>query len=228
MFSLPCAWINGWVNNREAGALRCHRALYDVIVMNFHDYDLFGGLFSKTYCRRTIPDSKVHGANMGPTRVLSAPDGPHVGPMNLAMRDDAATKGDILVSHVESRSLWSLRWDLLMKCRRAFTCFSGGNYISHFNLNKTSVIHCALKSSQEGIQSLRWRHNELHGVSDHQPHDCLLNRLFGRRSKKTSKLRVTGLCARNSPGTGEFSAPKASNAENVSIWWRHHVKPFRY
>ena len=34
----------------------------------------------------------------------------------------------------------------------------------------------------------------------HQPHGCLLNRLFGRRSKKTSKLRVTGLCAGNSPG----------------------------
>ena len=32
------------------------------------------------------PDSKVHGANMGPIWVLSAPDGPHVGPMNLAIR----------------------------------------------------------------------------------------------------------------------------------------------
>ena len=31
------------------------------------------------------PGSKVHGANMGPTWVLSAPDGPHVDPMNLAM-----------------------------------------------------------------------------------------------------------------------------------------------
>ena len=32
------------------------------------------------------PDSKVHRANMGPTWVLSAPDGPHVGPMNLAIK----------------------------------------------------------------------------------------------------------------------------------------------
>ena len=40
---------------------------------------------------------------------------------------------------------------------------------------------------------------------------------------KTSKLRVTGLCAGNSPETGEFPAQMASNAENVSIWWRHHV-----
>ena len=72
--------------------------------------------------------------------------------------------------------------------------------------------------------TLRWRHNELDGISDHQPHDCLPNRLFGRRSKRTSKLRVTGLCAGNSPGTGEFSAQMASNAENVSIWWRHHER----
>ena len=50
-----------------------------------------------------------------------------------------------------------------------------------------------------------------------QPHGCLLNRLFRRRPKKTSKLRVTGLCEdRWIPRT------KTSNAENVSIWWRHH------
>ena len=42
------------------------------------------------------------------------------------------------------------------------------------------------------------------------------------KKKKTSKLRVTGLCVGNSPGTGEFPAQMASNAENVSIWWRHH------
>ena len=52
--------------------------------------------------------------------------------------------------------------------------------------------------------------------------DCLLNRLFRHTSKKTSKLRVTGLCAGNSPVTDEFLAQMASNAENVSIWWRHH------
>ena len=72
------------------------------------------------------------------------------------------------------------------------------------------------------VDALRWRHNERDSVSNHQPHDYLLNRLFRRRSKKTSKLRVTGFCARNSPGTGEFPAQMASFAENVSIWWRHH------
>ena len=70
--------------------------------------------------------------------------------------------------------------------------------------------------------TLRWRQNGRDSVSNHQPHDCLLNRLFRRRSKKTSKLRITGLCVGNSPVPGEFPTQMASNAENVSIWWRHH------
>ena len=70
--------------------------------------------------------------------------------------------------------------------------------------------------------TLQWRHNECAGVSNHQPHDCSLNRVFRHRSKKTSKLRVTGLCKGNSPVTSEFHAQMTSNAENFSIWWRHH------
>ena len=66
------------------------------------------------------------------------------------------------------------------------------------------------------ILSLQWRHNERNGVSNHQHHDCLLNRYSRRRSTKTSKLRVTILCAGNSPVTGEFPAQRTSNAENVS------------
>ena len=81
---------------------------------------------------------------------------------------------------------------------------------------------CFINELLESL-SLQWHHNERDGVSNHQPHDCLLNRLFKRRSKKTSKPRVTGYCARNSPVAGEFPAQMASNAENVSIWWRHHV-----
>ena len=71
--------------------------------------------------------------------------------------------------------------------------------------------------------SLQWHHNGRDSVSNHQPYDCLLNRFFRHRSMKTSKLRVTGLCAGNSPVTGEFPAQISSNAENVLIWWRHHV-----
>ena len=56
--------------------------------------------------------------------------------------------------------------------------------------------------------SPQWRHNDRDGVLNHQPQDCLLNRLFRRRSKKTPKLRVTGLCEGNSPVTGEFPAER--------------------
>ena len=54
---------------------------------------------------------------------------------------------------------------------------------------------------------ITWRHDERDGVSNHQPRDCLLKRLFGRRSKKTSKLRVTGLCAGNSPVNSPHKGP---------------------
>ena len=83
--------------------------------------------------------------------------------------------------------------------------------VPHLNV----TFHCS--------NSLQWRHNRRDSVSNHQPHDCLLNLLLRRRSKKTSKLRVTGLCARSSPGTGEIPAQMARNAENVSIWWGHHA-----
>ena len=90
-------------------------------------------------------------------------------------------------------------------------------------------IHTYIYIYQHWYLALLRRHNGRGSVSNHHPHDCLLNCLFRRRSKKTSKLRVTGLCAGNSPvptgnspGTGELPAQMASNAENVSIWWRHH------
>ena len=71
--------------------------------------------------------------------------------------------------------------------------------------------------------SLQWSHNEHNSVSNHQPTDCLLNCLFRPRSKKTSKFRVTGLSAGNSPLTGEFPAQMASNAGKVSTWWSYHA-----
>ena len=60
---------------------------------------------------------------------------------------------------------------------------------------------------------LKYRHNEHDGVSNHWRLDCLLNRLFRRRSNKTSKLRVTGLGKGNPPVTGGFPTQRASNTE---------------
>ena len=115
MFSLICVWINSWVNYHEAGDLKHDQAHYDVNVMFEADileplgikcffqpiihwsfkisitckYSPCEGAskpFDKSVLDLTL-DSKVHGANMGPTWVLSAPDGPHVGSVNLAIRE---------------------------------------------------------------------------------------------------------------------------------------------
>ena len=75
------------------------------------------------------------------------------------------------------------------------------NKISNLHKNNLQFSFVLLATTMYFTrQPLRWRHNDHAGVSNHQPHGCLLNRLFGRRSKKTSKPRVTGLCAGNSPG----------------------------
>ena len=107
--------------------------------------------------------------------------------------------------------------------------FIQNNYNKHLIANQwgrgmghASGSWASYEVSVASWSALRWRHNDHAGVSNHQPHGCLLNRLFRRKSKKTSKLRITGLCVGNSPGTGEFPAQMASYAENVSIWWRHH------
>ena len=88
-----------------------------------------------------------------------------------------------------------------------------------WNIQYRLSIYCKLLCNL--LLSLQWRYTGRDGVSNQQPHHCLLNRLFRHRSKKTSKPRVTGLGAGNSPVTGEFPAQIASNAENVSFWWRY-------
>ena len=78
-------------------------------------------------------------------------------------------------------------------------------YVIHVNhVNHLTVDNVASEAERPRalwLTSLQWRHNGRDSVSNHQRHDCLLNRLFRRRSKKTSKLCVTGLCEGNSPRT---------------------------
>ena len=101
-------------------------------------------------------------------------------------------------------------------CKDCFTfIFRFGRLLEMFvthgfaSIHQRTQYHCILKCSDLDnswrLRSviclpLHWRHNDHVGVSNHQPRGCLLNRLFRRRWKKTSKLRVTGLCAGNSPG----------------------------
>ena len=116
-------------------------------------------------------------------------------------------------------------------CLRSTEAHQAGNHLllclsphlSTFEKEEHKIQMCMSVCPRRHGRSLRWLHNGYDSVSNHQPRECLLRRLIRRTSKKTSKLRVTGLCAWNSPGTGEFPAQMASYAENVSIWWRHHV-----
>ena len=63
-----------------------------ILIMRYLD-DEFDPRSKITEIRTTTndmaPDIKVHGANIGPTWDLSAPDGPHVGPMNLVIRSSS-------------------------------------------------------------------------------------------------------------------------------------------
>ena len=77
-----------------------------------------------------------------------------------------------------------------------------------FCFSKKYLPWCEYLDGINGIGSLQWRHNGLDGLSNHQSHHCLFSRLFVSRSKKTSKLRITGLCTGNSPRTGEFPAQR--------------------
>ena len=170
----------------------------------------------------SFPDSKVHGANMGPTWVLSAPDGPMSAPWTLLSRliplKVPISPHNLIFFgtsfHTRSKRTESivLQWMIrLFVFSFRISVFVGNKFITTWNTGPHWIV------------SLQRHHNERDGVSNHQPYHCLLNRLFRCRSKKTSKVRVTGFCARNSPVTGEFLTQRASNAENVTIWWRHHV-----
>ena len=116
---------------------------------------------------------------------------------------------DVLPSH---RSLIAFIWRLISL--RHFRRSPKSILSFWFNPNTNASIWCLQITSYavvvnatarnnvipKNANTLRWRHNDHTGVSNHQPHGCLLNRLFRRRSKKTWKLRVTGICVGNSPG----------------------------
>ena len=107
-----------------------------------------------------------------------------------------------------------------------YQCTKALNTRGSILISKSIAFHpnilLNITSTKVLLDTLPWRHNERDGISNHRRLDGLLNRLFRHRSKKTSKLRVTGLCEGNSPVTGEFPSQRDSNAENVSIWWRYH------
>ena len=143
--------------------------------------------------------------------------------LNNGLTNVEVMKLGTMVSHVRSRD------GAIGTLTRLITFISNIHYSDVImsamgsQITNVSIVCSIVSTGADQIKHpLLWRHNGCDSVSNHQPHHCLLNRLFRRRSKKTSKLCVTGLCVGNSPETGEFPAQMASNAEKVSIWWRHH------
>ena len=105
-------------------------------------------------------------------------------------------KGIMSKTNLDSTIAWKYFWsNYLLNTLNAKN--SAGNWNVFPWTTRTSISPTIGKLC---INALRWRHTGRDSVSHHQPHGCLLNRLFRHTSKKSSKLRVTGLCAGNSPG----------------------------
>ena len=108
-------------------------------------------------------DSNVHGANMGPTWVLSAPDGPHVGPMNLAIRVVAQEGTSFLMCQFENNvSKWLLYtagiiWKLPSKMLIVVTM---ANCLSNSQHEKCPIIDMCIiwfiNISQHGLIFTSW------------------------------------------------------------------------
>ena len=86
--------------------------------------------------------------------------------------------------------------------------FNGLACRNTYLMRHTIITHHFTYVKNSFWNTLHWRHNDHDGVSNHQPHACLFNRFIRRRSKKRSKLRVTGLCAVNSPHKGPVTRKK--------------------
>ena len=78
------------------------------------------------------------------------------------------------------------------------------------------------------FNQLQERHNERDSVSNHQPHDCLLNRLFKAQIKENIEAPRHWPLWEEFTGDRWIPRTKASSAENASIWWRHHASKYSY
>ena len=139
------------------------------------------------------------------------------------------TRNTLILNSSKQRSVWRslYRADCELFDTNYYQWFTYERQTINSNLLKTYLVQitvlCWASVDICICITLQWRHNGRDSVSNHKPHDGLLNHVFRRRSKKTSKPSATGLCAGHSPMTGEFLAQMASNAENVSICLRHHT-----
>ena len=147
----------------------------------------------------------------------------HQSSASLALCGEFTGPGEFpaqMASNAENVSIWWRHHECAHKCTFL---------LQNDALWDTCQMHCEICERELiNLYTLQWRHNERLGLSNHRHHDCLLNRLFRLRWKKSSKLTVTGLCEGNPLVNNGLPSQRARYAENVFIWWRHHVLPLAY
>ena len=200
-FYLICSWINGWVNNGEAGGLRCHGAHYNVTVMIYHEifvihpdhnehcavWKLFGQNSIRTVSHHHTKFQRVWPV-IRYFFCISAREAMCMWHLTLCI---CTSKLFLDIGHLTIIPKQNCSWSTMPQWRN----------IKVQRITLTSGNRIPLELYPNTCCASQWRHKECDSFLDHWRLDCLLNRLFKRRSKKTSKLRVAGLCAGKSPVT---------------------------
>ena len=137
----------------------------------------------------------------------------------------------MLIVIIDLQVTYGSRVTFALKIRRKITLITSAlfhtcltHYVSchrHIFLAQDKNKCARLRKHKQ--RSLQWRLNWHDGVSNHQLKSVYSPVYSGAdqgKHQSSASLAFEG----NSPVTGEFSAQRASNAENVSIWWRHHAK----
>ena len=142
------------------------------------------------------PVSKVHGANMGPTWVLSAPDGSHVGPMNLAIR---AVQEIVIHS-----SMWR---------KIKFIKFGRLHWFSNQHWLRSWPYDTEISG------------DKLSTVKSHEHHTVWAVQCFAFRlnRKKILKLHTVGSLCVESTGQQWFPSQRSRNADSTCMSWRHQL-----
>ena len=217
MFSLICARINGWVNNREAGDLWRHRAHYDVIVMStsqalrttyhvlydtFHEsctrlaqFVLCGFILVELILSHDDVIKWKHFQRNWPfVREI------HWSPVNSPHKGQ--WRGALMFSLI---CVWINDWvnngdagDLIRYCAHCDVINVSPLLHSQCNIlqwpqyhgsNADTIMDQYIPHPPQTYNTLQWRHNELDGVSNNPRLDCSLNCLFRRRSQNIKTPR---------------------------------------
>ena len=208
MFSLICAWTNGWVNNRSAGDLRRHRAYYGVTVFYFISRSVENrSVIARLSVLHRWLWQHCRGACCLPSYPSLSPGSAREGTPGSGWRPwrkgqcPKMSKPEVKIStdcHCNAKC-FDIRgqWQIII------------SMVFHYkNRNRITLsvidIYITITGNVTRI-SLQWRHNEHDGVSKHRRLDCFSTVCSGAEQRAHRKLRVTRLCDRWIPLTkGHF------------------------